>query len=428
MSMILPDSIAAPAAPSTASAIGASRRNIWAYGLYTSATSIRFNQAIWLIYLAAHGYSPFAIGLFEMGFHLTKFVAEVPTGVFADLVGRRVSLIMFCALGAVADLLFLAPSPTLIAGSMALSGIAYAFRGGADSAMLWSLAGGAGTEATAARYSKLYSRMFLLMLGGEAIGTAAGGVLGGIAVSLPFLCQSITTGLGIIPLLALPEPHSARSQRRRPLTHVRAGLQTIRRDPVLLGLLLLSGLLAGVSATVSMFVQLYFRGLGLSLAAIGLIFALAIVPNSAYAALAPRLIARLPRNQLLATCVMAQGLGLLALRSGQPAIAVPGFVLLFYATDALVMPSISRYLNERAPEAQRATILSLDTGLFSAVMIVLFPLFGLGLTHISYATAYLWTLVALVGGSAAIAGAVTLLARRDAAKPGCGVGSLGSPT
>ena len=42
-------------------------------------------------------------------------------------------------------------------------------------------------------------------------------------------------------------------------------------------------------------------------------------------------------------------------------------------------------------------------------MIVLFPLFGLGLTHSSYGSAYLWTFAALASGSLAIAGGVALL-------------------
>jgi hypothetical protein len=63
---------------------------------------------------------------------------------------------------------------------------------------------------------------------------------------------------------------------------------------------------------------------------------------------------------------------------------------------------MSTYVNQRSPEEQRATVLSFQTGLFSAAMIVLFPLFGLGISHVSYSTVYLWTLIALSGGSGAI--------------------------
>src|SRR5262245_4261330 len=118
-----------------------SRRHALAFAVYTLTLNTRFTQAIWAIYLAAHGFSPLAIGLFEMCFALAQFLAELPTGLFADLVVRRASLIVACALSAVGTLLFLAPSAPLIVLSFALSGTALAFRGGADAALMWSLSG-----------------------------------------------------------------------------------------------------------------------------------------------------------------------------------------------------------------------------------------------------------------------------------------------
>src|SRR5574340_522893 len=72
-----------------------------AFGVFALLSNLDTENAIWLIYLAARGYSPFAIGLFEMLFHIAKFVAEIPTGIFADLVGRRASLLAACGFGTV---------------------------------------------------------------------------------------------------------------------------------------------------------------------------------------------------------------------------------------------------------------------------------------------------------------------------------------
>jgi MFS family permease len=388
------------------------RRWSIAFACYTLAINTSFTRAVWIVYLAAHSYSPFAIGLVEMIFHIAKFVAEMPTGVFADLVGRRASLIVSCVLAAIGELLFVVPSFPVIALSFALLGVAYAFRGGADSAMLWALAERAGVSDKATHYSKLYSRMFLLLLLGETLGAASGGFIGGIWALLPFICQGIVAVLAIPPLFFLPEVRLAHSEHHSPLRHVGAGLRAAWRDPVLLGLLLLSGLTASVFTTLGYYTQLFFHELGFSLSAIGIIFALAIVPDSLFAALAPRIIHRLPRPWLLTIFVASEALGLAAMSAQQPLLGVVGFLLLFHSADAVLTPAISRYLNERSPEAQRATVLSLDTGLFSAAMIVLFPLFGLGLTHASYHAIYLWTLVALVAGSLAITLLVWLLRRR----------------
>ncbi|MFI5274882.1 MAG: MFS transporter [Ktedonobacterales bacterium] len=394
------------------------RRWAIAFGLYTVATNISFTQAVWVLYLAAHHYSPLAIGLFETAFHLAKFVAEVPTGIFADLRGRRASLVASCAVGAPASLLFLHPTAAMIALSFALQGVSYAFRGGADSALLWTLAARSGAPDRAATYSRLFSRMLLVTIFAQTVGTASGGFLGGIFSTLPFLCSAAAIAAGIPPLLLLPEQRLARAHRPHPLAHLRQGLHAVAGDPVLLGLLLLSGLTASVFTTIGYYTQLYFASLGFSLAAVGVIIAVCVVPDSLGAALAPRLLRHLPRRVVLAACIALECLGVLCLGIGSPALALIGFVVLLHSGDSVLYPALNTYLNERSPEPQRATVLSLDTGVFSAAMIVLFPLFGLGLTHIEYTVAYRWTLVALTAGIAAIVAFVALLRTRRASREG----------
>lgn len=388
------------------------RRWSLAFGLYTLFTNLAFTRAVWVIFLATRGYNPFAIGLFEMCFHIGKFVAEVPTGAFADLVGRRAALVVSCVLGAIAELMFVAPIAPVLVASFALSGVAYAFRGGADSALLWALAARSGDPDQAGRYSRLFSRMFLVMLFGEMVGSASGGALASVAILLPFLCASASLALGIAPLLLLPEQRIERAERPRVAVHVAAGLRAAWHDPILLGLLLVSGLTASVWTTIGFYTQLYFNALGFSLAAIGLIFAVSIVPDALATASAPRLLGRLPGRVVLPGAIGMEALGILLMSTEQRALGLVGFLVFFHAADALIAPAISRYLNQRSPEAQRATVLSLDTGLFSATMIVLFPLFGLGLTHTAYPIVYRWTVVALIGGCAAIYGLSRLLAGR----------------
>src|SRR3954469_18556075 len=99
------------------------RRWLLAFDGYNATTNLAFTSATWVIYLAAHGYSPLAIGLFETLFHVAKFVAEIPTGVFADLLGRRKSLIVYCLICIVETLLLLVPTQPLLILSFTLAGI-----------------------------------------------------------------------------------------------------------------------------------------------------------------------------------------------------------------------------------------------------------------------------------------------------------------
>jgi len=147
------------------------------------------------------------------------------------------------------------------------------------------------------------------------------------------------------------------------------------------------------------------------------IYGVSYALDALYTLFAPRLIARLPAPRLLAIFLGAEALGLLAMSLRAAWLGVLGFLLLFHLSDAVLYPALNTYLNQRAPEDQRATVLSLDTGLYSGAMIVLFPLFGFGLTSIPYDVAYKWTLAALVCGSLLIVGGALWLTRLRARRP-----------
>ncbi|HET9111506.1 MAG TPA: MFS transporter [Ktedonobacterales bacterium] len=391
-----------------------------AFSVFAVLANLDTDNAIWLIYLAARGYSPFAIGLFEMVFHIAKFLAEVPTGAFADLVGRRASLLASCVFGVLSAALLLTPTPTLIAVSFACSGISWAFKGGAQEAVVWTLASesvGADAEAGAVanRYSHLYSRFLALTLVAAALGAGVSGFLLRWSPALPFVVRAVGVALAIGPLLLMPTLRPTRpdhlSERFHLLAHLRAGLVAAWRSPLLLGLLLLSALEGTVFTTSNYYTQLYLHGLGYTAAAIGVIFGVGMVLDFLYTGSAPRVLARVRRRWLIPALVAGVALGLLLMSGAQPLVGLVGFLLIFRASDALFVPAISTAINARAPEAQRATVLSLETGLFSAGMIALFPLFGLGLSHVSYQQAYLGVGVGLLLAALAIAALVWGLRR-----------------
>jgi MFS family permease len=387
------------------------RRWSRAFDAHNFATNTSFTRAIWMIYLAGQGYSPLALGLLEMLFHVAKFTTEVPTGIFADMLGRRKSLIVYCALSSFETLLFLKPVLPLMILSFALSGTAFAFLGGASEAVLWNIAGHAEPANQVGRYSRLVSRMYLVGMIGEFIGSSAGGYLSKILIVLPFLLTSALALLGIPPLLLLPEQRVAASERTSALRHLGKSLQIVWRSPALVGLLLISGLTTSCWQTIYFFYQLYLHNLGFSLSAIGLIVAASTATNFLFTATTPYVMRWLPERWLIPLFVGSEILGL-ALMSLPSALAgLLGYLVFFQASVAVLSPAISTYVNQRSPEAQRATVLSLQTGLFSAAMIVLFPLFGLGVSNVPYSTAYLWTLCALAAGALATL-ALTLSLRK----------------
>jgi MFS family permease len=389
----------------------------FAFNIYTLLSNLDTDNAIWLIYLAARGYSPLAIGLFEMLFHVAKFIAEVPTGIFADLIGRRASLLAACVFGVVAALLYLDPTPMTISLAFMASGVSWAFKGGAQEAAVWTLAEqsrdkpGRETD-TVGRYSRLYSRILVITLIAAALGDALSGLLLNWNTVAPFLVRALGVALAIPALLAIPRLRPEHAERPRPLAHLRAGARVAWRSPLLLGLLLLSALEGTVFTTTNYYTQLYLTSVGYGAAAVGLIFGVATALDFLATGAAPRALARFTQRRIIPVLIAGVAGGLLLMATGQAIVGLVGFLLLFHTCDAIFVPVISTAINARAPEAQRATVLSLETGLFSGGMIMTFPLFGLALTHISYAQGYLGVGLALLAGAGLIAWLVVSLRRR----------------
>lgn len=396
--------------PGHATTPSARREPRWgvAFNIYTLLSNLDTQNAIWLIYLAARGYSPFAIGLFEMLFHVAKFIAEVPTGIFADLIGRRASLLVACLFGIASALLYLDPTTVTIPLAFMLSGISWAFKGGAQEAAVWTLAEqshdkpGRETD-TAGRYSHLYSRFLVITLVAAALGDAASGLLLNWNPVAPFLLRALGITLAIPALLLIPRLRPEHAQRPRPLAHLRAGARVAWRAPLLLGLLLLSALEGTIFTTANYYTQIYLTTVGYGVAAVGVIFGIATVVDFLATGVAPRALARFAQRRIIPILIAGVAGGLLLMATGQATIGLVGFLLLFHACDALFVPAISTAINARAPEAQRATILSLETGLFSGGMIVAFPLFGLALDRFTYAQGYLGAGLALLAGAGLVA-------------------------
>jgi MFS family permease len=396
----IPGSISAePIVPATPA-----QRRRWtaAYTAYTGFTSITFTNAVWVIYLATHGYSAFEIGLLETWFHLAKFIAEVPTGAFADIIGRRASLIISNVLGALDQLCFLFPTPPLIILSFALSGISFAFRGGAGEAILWSIVQ-RGEAEDHARYSRLFSAIFILTSAGQLVGAAIGGILGDAFIALPFLCQIAAYLIGAVGLLPIPEQRGVTHQRGSPLRHILTGWRLAWRDPILIGFLLVSGIIECIWATTGYYSQLFLHVQGFSLALIGILASASMAVSIGFTAITPPLMRRFSPRTLVVLFFILGIVGVAFLCTPAIALYLLGFVVLTQATPSVLGPAISTYVNARAPEAQRATILSFQTALFSLSMVVLFPLFGLGVTHTSYQVMYFVTMLAMIGAGGAIA-------------------------
>src|SRR5574337_101390 len=182
-------------------------------GLYTLSAA-----AIWgvnTLFLLGAGLSFFQVFVANAAYSLGTVIFEVPTGVVADTLGRRVSFLLSVAVLAASTLVYVGLAQVgggvgAFAAASVLMAVGFTFYSGAMEAWL--------VDALAATgYRGMLDRAFARgqQVTGVAmvVGTIGGGLLGQIDLSIPYLVRAAL--LGILFLVAYVVMHDVGFTPRR---------------------------------------------------------------------------------------------------------------------------------------------------------------------------------------------------------------------
>ena len=396
------------------------RYHLPAYYAFTALWYLRPVSALWILYLLHVGWSLWQVGVAEAGWHIASLLSDLPTGAFADRYGRRLSMAIGIAIGAVQPLAVYAAAPASVAlgtVAFALGALGYTFVGGADRALLYGIA--AASPAGAAGYGGLYGRVVQVSYLAESVGAAAGGLIATrLGWAWPYSLTAASQALALVSLFALPAhiPSAGAdgAPPRSPLRLMAEALRAVRSRPPLARLVAFGGVFLLATALTSLYAQstLVLRGASVALATI--LIAASNLCAAAASAVGGRLAQRAARPALqLGAAALAL---LIALSGSLPLAAAAAAFLAFKAGDGLLDPVYETSLNRETPEAVRATVLSAPGTAFSLGMIALFPLAGalMAARHVALAYAGLGALLAL--------GALTLASGRARSRPRADLG------
>lgn len=378
-----------------------SPRAVRRFVAYQLVSQTNFISAIWIIFLQSRGLSLAEVGLAESAFHISKVLLEVPSGVFADAVGRRWSLAIGSLLVAVEGVLLLfVNSLPLAVLALALSGASYSFRLGADQAYLYEAVGeGQGS------YARIFGRMLSLVYLAGAAGSWLGATLSEWSYAIPIGLSAASGAVGVWLAIRLPEPPRRPQVAAKPPS-VRSRLadaaRVLRGAPVLMLVLLTSAVFWVADAIGTLYIQASFSDRGLSNSQVGLIISLTLLVNAGGTAVASRLERRGKFTVQFAVLALLAGAGLAA--TGLPGVIVAVAAFLgSQVMTGLIEPLLYAWLNEGLPSEHRATLLSIDSWLYSVLMIVAFPAAGW------LAERYSWALLYGAAGGVAAAAALAML-------------------
>jgi MFS family permease len=349
-------------------------RTIRRFYAYKLSTETYFLSAIWILFLQSRGFSLTEIGLAEAAFHLAPLLLELPSGSFADLVGRRWSLAIGSLLIAISSaVLWMADSLPMAMFALFLHGASYSFRSGADQAFLYESLGER-QSSFAGIFGKLLGASYLVAGAAAWIGAA----LSDVNYTLPF-ALSIGVALGGIWLaVGLSEPPRDPDlpvHEPSVLGHMRRAKEALRAQPSVAAMLVFSG---GFWASVSiagLYLPAAFAERGLSNTVIGAVFAAMMVMDALGATLAGRAstIGRFSTQVVVLGAV--SGFLLAGTAAGALWFALGAF-LLSRLISGLIEPLLFAWFNRKLPSEQRATLLSIESWMFSLSMIIAFPLAG----------------------------------------------------
>ncbi|HEX2955053.1 MAG TPA: MFS transporter [Bacillota bacterium] len=351
------------------------------YHLYMLFLSLQFSIAFWVIFLRSRGISFAAIGLLETIFHIAAFSAEIPTGIIADRLGRRASLMLGRTASIIASVLTIVTrNIVFLALAFALDAIAGAFHSGAFEAMVYDHMRKDQKESD---FTKRLGGLNSISLLGGAAAALTGGWVAQYSLIFLYVLNISADLLAIGTLLMFKEVkqvHDGTASNN--FSILRQAYDFCLKNPGIIRIYLLSGFIGAAVYSCLFYGQSYLKSAGIPFTLLGTLSMLTGLASFLPARFSYRVEAwfgwrRSLRIALVFIGGIILGLGLIPQKGGllwQTALFI-GF-LLYNAGYESLYPLISNQLNMRIPQEQRATLLSANGMAYSIFMMAIFPLFG----------------------------------------------------
>lgn len=384
--------------------------------IYTSDlfSGLRITDAVWVALLAARGFSLWEIGLAESVYHIVSLFCEVPSGMAADLLGRRKTLLSGGVLTVTCNLLMaFAPNLFTICLAMGLNALAMTMFSGTFTALVYDSLKTEGREDEYIQVSANSSQISMLA---NAIGSLASLLKRFLGFAGFYLLSAAFEGVSTAALALMEEPIVTKAQANRekhPLRTlpeqfrqlVRDSLHVLHTCPMAGKLIASSALISVPSYLTKMFLQQRLVELGWPTELLFLPLLLGGLACVAGTEVGRRVRCRSMRR-LYSACALLCGVGTLLVGAAPAWGGILGMMLVQGVLEVYLLHE-SQKLNDAIPSDQRATLISVDGMAYSLLMIPASPLVGAVGDAFGQAGAGL----ALLGGVIVLSG-VALLGRK----------------
>lgn len=354
------------------------KRNVKIDYVYCFMKNFDISSAIWVLYMVYKGLPLWQIGIAEGIFHVASFLFEVPSGALADLFGRKNTIIagrICSALSAIINLF----SNNIFGFSIGfiISALGYNLNSGSEEALVYDSLKQVNCEK---EYLRVNSKLNLIIEISQGISTFIGGLLAEYSYVYCYVTVIIISLLSLVPALMFKEPLKDKTDKDAGekisiKRHFKVCYEILKNNREIIKILIYFPVVFTFDTVVYFYGQQYFSILGFNKIEISLIMLLSGVFSCLGAISCEKVISILGnKTKYMASILM--GISIVMISGKNIVISVIFFAIMNYA-NAILYPIQSSSLNNLIPSSQRATIISIDSMIFSLAMICIFPICGL---------------------------------------------------
>ncbi len=302
---------------------------------------------------------------------------EVPTGIIADLYGRKFSR----TLGIISyfiyiALMILSSNFILIALAFFFCGLSYTFESGSGEALVYDSLIFLKKEDD---YMKVNGKKEVLFQLGSSISLFVGGYIAMVSFNLTFEITALFYFLALMVILLMHETPLAKSEKHHSfkemmIEHYVKSTKVIFQSKRLLYLIIIGAMMAAPITVLFMYLQNYLNLLGYSYFIIGVLLGVHSLLAAFGGILAYKLEKKYQERKILIIVPLLMTVSFWLILVDE-IIFLP-FIFLGFL-DSIFYVVLTGYINKIIPSETRATALSFSGLMFSIIMIIIFPIIGM---------------------------------------------------
>lgn len=321
-----------------------------------------------------NGLSAKSIFQLQAIYSITIVILEIPSGYFADVLGRKTTLILGCMLGFLGFLCYSFSYGFLgFLFAEILLGVGQSLVSGSDSAMLYDSLLDMKKEK---EYSKYEGKITAVGNFAEAVAAIAGGLLAEISLRWPYYGQTVVAFLGIPAALLLINPQSHIPLRRAKMKDFFEIMRfSLLEEKQIRNNLLLSSIIGTATLSMAWFTQIYFKEMEFDKALIGFLWTALNLIVGLVSWQAHKVEKKIGVKASVLFISIAIPLGYFLVGITESVFALI-YIFLFYGVRGYATPVLKDYVNRIAPSQTRATVLSIRSFVIRFLFAVIGPLLG----------------------------------------------------